>query len=490
MTAQPHSPLSLNNAAGGRVFGIGVFVRLVLFLAGTAAATISLLGETDRTVIWPALPWMCVSVALYLSPLFVSNSPDLFSPVTQTGAYYGLGLLASLANVVLSGDVQFPGLPHLLESQRVSLLEKICILHIVSFGSYLLGYRLTTGHRIVRFFPDVAGRQWRRSRVLFISVLCLIAFVASYTVFQLRLGRPLYEIRFLQEGKMVWREDPTMSWMLRGVYLGFVPVFFLYVAMLRSPSRLAQIVSVVFFVLLAFLVTRLGQRGAALWVGLALLGLFHYLRRRIPVWLFLGLFGIAMVITNVLGEYRTGGPERTSSMEAYSDQEHSPLHALAEHDNDRARLIPFAVVLYFFPEHHGYLFGKSWTALSAVLVPRWIWPDKGITFPWTDGALVWHLIGAPIPTPFPGLLYANFSWAGVVLGMFLWGAFHRGLYAWLCRHPKDPNVVLLYVLLLLFFAPTFLAISATLQYVVPALLTLYWATQKGSHRRTRTTDEK
>lgn len=96
--------------------------------------------------------------------------------------------------------------------------------------------------------------------------------------------------------------------------------------------------------------------------------------------------------------------------------------------------------------------------------------------------LVWHLISAPIPTPLPGLLYANFSWAGVALGMFLWGMFHRGLYAWVCQHPRDPNVVVLYVLLLLFFYPTFLGISASLQYVVPAWLTLYWVTSKGSHR--------
>jgi hypothetical protein len=67
---------------------------------------------------------------------------------------------------------------------------------------------------------------------------------------------------------------------------------------------------------------------------------------------------------------------------------------------------------------------------------------------------------------------------GVVLGMFLWGSFHGGLYAWLTRNTGDRSVVILYLMLLLFFAPAPSGVSAALQFVVPVWIALRFVSQQ------------
>src|SRR5207244_4064473 len=119
-----------------------------------------------------------------------------------------------------------------------------------------------------------------------------------------------------------------------------------------------------------------------------------------------------------------------------------------------------------------YLLGESWLALAVAPIPRWLWPEKSEFFYWTDTRIAFNVTGIHAPTPFVGILYANLSWFGILVGMFVYGLFHRALYEWLRRHPRDQNVVLMYALVLMYFAPTLLGISAALQYLVPVWLIL------------------
>src|SRR5262249_41132336 len=91
---------------------------------------------------------------------------------------------------------------------------------------------------------------------------------------------------------------------------------------------------------------------------------------------------------------------------------------------------------------------------------------KNQYFQWRDTAIVWTLVGAPVPTNYLGALYVNFSWIGIIVGMVLWGAMQRGLYEWLLVDARDPSRVLLYTMFLLFFGLTLLALSAAIQWVL------------------------
>jgi hypothetical protein len=149
-----------------------------------------------------------------------------------------------------------------------------------------------------------------------------------------------------------------------------------------------------------------------------------------------------------------------------------PSQILAEHENDRQRLSALAVIYYYFPDRQDFLMGDSWAGVLVAPIPRWIWPDKMKNQRWRETAIIYELVGAPTPVPLHGLFYANFSWIGVVLGMFAWGVSQRGIYEWLRASGYERNSVLIYCSLGMYFAPSLLAISSMMQWVLPTWLIL------------------
>jgi hypothetical protein len=222
----------------------------------------------------------------------------------------------------------------------------------------------------------------------------------------------------------------------------------------------------------ALLILRLGNRGPVAFLLVPCATLYHYLRRRIPPRVLVLAGFVLLVGFNLLGEYRRAGefatPEKPVAVERLR-----PTAALAEHESDRQRFSAMAVAFYTFPDRRDYLYGATWLGLVAMPIPRWLWTSKAEYFVWRDSNIIDELVGQPIPLPYHGTLYANFSWMGVVLGMALWGAVQRGLFEWLQERPKDPSRVLLYANLLLIQAPTVLALqNILLQFVFPIYLIL------------------
>jgi hypothetical protein len=70
------------------------------------------------------------------------------------------------------------------------------------------------------------------------------------------------------------------------------------------------------------------------------------------------------------------------------------------------------------------------------------------------------------------VLYANFSWVGIAVGMVLWGAMQRSLFEWLRSSASDPNVVLLYANLIFVQAPTLFGVQQIIQFVGPLYILL------------------
>jgi hypothetical protein len=192
--------------------------------------------------------------------------------------------------------------------------------------------------------------------------------------------------------------------------------------------------------------------------------------------LFFAGFFAALIAINVLGDLRND-PDIDVGRVAMASVE-DPAGAMASHEEDRQRLTGLAVIMYFFPDHKSFLLGESWKGMAGLFVPRWIWPDKNSSLIWSDSGLIFTLSGLPIPAPLAGVLYANFSWAGAFLGMALWGIFHRALYEWHQSNPRDLNVVIVYALALVHFAPLMVPLAATIQYVIPGILTILFVSKK------------
>jgi hypothetical protein len=448
-----------------------VVARSALLLL-VAAGLVILPGLTHDAGLRAVIPWFVVLLMLQLAPLMWGRRPDLFAPTVYTGVMAAIGTAASMAELFVNGEVSFK-LVTLGSQQEVGeLAEKVLVALVLGTICYYIGYYTRIGVGIRKIFPKVQGLEWQRGRMILMCGVIALVFLVTYSVFQSRVGVSLFDVTQLGLGKSVWRDDPSMSWMMRGIELGFVPIlFYLSWAMAKQRGPRSLILPVVVLVVVGLLSSRLGQRGTFPSVVVGVLVMFHYHRVRVPALLFLALAFIAITIGNITLAWRTLPTDEKRQFDFMAEAS-DPTALLASHESERQRFSGLALIMSEFPENHPYPLGESWAPIIALPIPRWLWKGKVEHFEWQDNRIIYRLGGPPMPAPFVGALYANLSWLGIVIGMVLFGAFHRGLYEWLLANPKDQNIVLLYSLILIYFGPGMLNISICLQYAAPAWLVI------------------
>ncbi len=444
---------------------------LSLALATLAAYVILWLGSASSEI-HAVLPYFLLTIALQVGPLFAFGKPDLFAPPVYKGLFAALALIASFTVFCLLGRMRFDFLPYLGPAARIALTRKILIAYSLGTVMYYGGYFMTEGKWLHRTLPHIGYARWNRARAVLCCTGIVIIFVVNYAFFQSRVGGSLFDLTRLAEGKQVWRNDPTMSWLTRGVLLGFLPVLFFFLYCLKKGSKSYLLLAAGVFAFMGILVTRLGQRGSMFFFGMVLLIVFHYQRRRVPPWLLVALWLASAVIVNVLGSYRTPWRPREPEMPNASVTE-----TLSKHEDDRRRFDAMGVVFYTFPKYKDLLLGESWLAWLVSPIPRWVWPEKHKHFIWRDTGIVVNLVGEPVPSNYLSTLYANFSWTGIIIGFWIWGSFHRGLYEWRNAQPGNERVTTLYALVLVYFGFTTLNLSATFQYIIPTYFIIRFASR-------------
>jgi len=459
-------------------------VRYGLLLRGSVALV--LLGGwlvgcsafVDNAGLAHILTWLGFIGFVQVAPAFLSPRADLFAPPIYYGVTGAFGTASSIAYLAGQDELRIALLGSVEPNVELAAAYRTVLALVIGLVAYYIGYYGRVGLGLRRWFPRVAGLVWDQGRMLVLSLLLAFAFAGAYVAFQLKVETSLFAVLEQATGKAAARDDPTLSWMLRGVQLGFVPVLLFIVHRLSiGARRRSLILPLTLLGVTVFLVSRLGGRGLWGYVLVAALVLFHYLRRRIPVMLFAALYFAGIILANALVQYRAV-PESQRTIASGREIFDEPTSVLSAHETERMRFETLAVVMHQFPENEPYLLGKSWLALAIVPIPRWLWPEKVDYRDYQDNSLVFRISGTPAPTPYVGVLYANLSWIGIVMGMMGFGLFHRALYEWLRESRGDKSVVILYALTLICFTPTLLGLSGTLQYVVPV-----WAVIRLAGRR-------
>lgn len=436
-----------------------------------ACSTALLLGSqaTPDDAVREVWPYLTFLLFFQLLPLFWIHNANVFSPPAFAGVYGALGTTSALSYFLQHG-VRLGYTSGLAQAEAVSLVTTTVSASCLGLAGYYFGYfNPAWGKKLATAFPDVVFRGWNPTRLARGSAIIGLIFLISYGFFQFRLGVPLWNISELGAGKAVWREDPTLSWMMRGSELGTLPALFYFARALQERNRTQMLLAGAALALLALLLLRIGQRGFLYSVPLAGVIIFNFLRRRVPI-SFLAIAIFTGVVTNSIMlrwrvDYMGAAPTWTEAIT-------QPVAVMADHERDRRRFAASALLFHEFPARYDYLLGESWAGLVGSLIPRWLWPEKVAAFEWRDTNIMNKLAGAPVPTPYLGVLYVNFSYIGIFIGMLGWGIVQRAQYEWMRRRPGDPNRVLLYYATLSVSGPTLLFISSLLQSAVPMILLL------------------
>jgi len=476
----PTSTLSMAGYATPMEVTIRRLLWLALLVGGPLLAPLVEYPQVGQTV-----PLLTTLLCIELFPVLWPRWVDIAAPTVATsdvGIVAAFSTAGILSNAITAGTFNAPFLGGYDHDQIAAVVRTVIWAKMLGSTCYLLGFhnqRVT--ERFSRWFPDLANRPWNRARLRVANALFLVLFLITYVIFQIRLGVPLWDPTHLKEAKAVWRDDPSMSWMMRGVQLIFIPVFFAVVDAFASRKTGRIIVFCGIFLVAAFLNFRLGQRGVPIRAIFGLMLLFHLLYRKLPLVVLAISVLFAIEIMNYTLAWRMDeGATTTARIAAEEDDSATGrvTNTLSNYETDRNRLSALTLVFAEFPENRDFVLGQTWLTLPLAIVPRWIWAEKTELYKWGDSSTMATLAQAPIPTPLVGLFYLNFSWFGIAIGMFFWGAFHGGAYRWLNRSRGDVNVVLLYTTIILYFLPTDMGISAFLQYVAPLWVVLRFITDK------------
>lgn len=445
--------------------------RFGIVLLGVILVSAYVLSQISDVELGEVAPYFLVAIALQVVPFAVRRQPDPFEPASLTAVMNMLAIVPALTAYVVNGGVNIALLPQITGRARVELLQTVMIGYSLGSISYYIGYYQGVGKRLAKSFPEVQSGPWKRSRVILVCAVCFAMFIPAYAYFQARVGTSLTNITELSAGKQVMKDDNSRTWVARAVGVGFIPPLVLLALAFPKWKWGKGLATVGLLVLVGFLAIRLGSRGTAIYTVINALIVVHYLWKRIPISVLAPLAFFVLVMMNLLGQYRTGGFEATASNPSPTAN-FDATATLVEHDDDRLRVAATAVVFDYFPDKKDYLMGESWGPALTAFIPRWLWPEKHLLFLWRDSNIILMICEAPVPVGYLALLYANFSWIGIVLGMAAWGAYQRGMYEWLVRSNGDRGVVLLYSCLVVYFGPTMLQLSATIGYVVPVWVVL------------------
>jgi len=430
-------------------------------VASVSAYLLSGIGDVELGAV---APYFIVAIALQLVPFLVRPTPDPFEPASHSAVMTLLTIVPTFTSFLASDSVNIALLPHVSGRARIDLLQSVLIAYSVGSIAYFIGYYQGIGKRLTGIFPDVAGGTWKRSRVILVCAVCFLVFVPAYAFFQARVGTAIGNVTDLSAGKNVMHDDTSnKTWIARAVGIGFMPPLVLLAMAFPKLTWRRGIATFGLLFVVGFLATRLGSRGTAVFCLIHALMVVHYLWRRIPMSVLAPVAFVVLVLINLLGQYRNVDAQAPQGPQANFNVQQT----LVEHDEDRMRVAATAVVFHYFPDQKDHLMGESWGPALTLFIPRWLWPEKHLMFLWRDSNMILMITGAPVPVGFLALLYANFSWVGIVLGMAVWGAYQRGMYEWLLRNSKDRSVVLLYSALVVYFGPTMLQLSATVGFVVP-----------------------
>jgi hypothetical protein len=422
---------------------------LLLTVVGVCAMFGVLLGSGDEnTILWTlvlALGLICGGLLLYSLKASWLNG-EAFQPsvgialVTFLG--YGLGALHARYGVVSTAHGPVDPLPGLV----MGLIATICF----SLG-YLLPFgRNVDGAALARWWP-----AWS-TRSAFAAGLFLIGVGAIATAYYFANG----EYFAYSTSDLLEQEFSTVSYFRELLFVG------LTIAAISAYGRggtrgMRRVTLAIAAISLAVLLPT-GLRYYVLYVAAAVLLPRHFLRRRLKLWSVLVAMLLIVGIVYPIGEmYRRQYQSQAVGSQSFSEATAGVMNELTTAGPGgyidftfgpalgRVDLAtPLAALQTVVPNMIDYQWGASFLPALLLWIPRFIWTDKPFyqydnLLGRAEGLINPNDFRTSIKYSYVGELFLDFGWAGVVLGMVLYGLLFRLLFQFTTRR-QHPIGILIY----------------------------------------------
>lgn len=403
----------------------------------------------------PLIP-LLVAVRWTLSclPLFLHHPIDWFTPPIYD-LIISLKHLPRIAGWLVGGEVDV-NLPFTPADVRLKLLENLLLIQIPALVIYLYAFyhrrNVEWVRKKVQRLKWSLPEQWSPRRLTIVFCLILpIALLSYIYIIKTTQASSIWSLIQLWKNKGKILEGKFYPFTLFTLF-GVVNLMVIAYGWHRKTAHFYQWLAFLGLVAYTLAVAALGPRGFAVHVWMVALGLYHFLVRRVSVsqmaLLLAGIFLFSWFIFQLRWASWQGQIEE-GSLPAFMISEET-VAQLTRHDLGTRGWDNQIIALYVFPDHLPLLWGRSWFNLIFFPIPRRLWPGKPNV---TPGALVRDQFfggGAGLPLGYLGDLYANFHLPGIFLGYWLLGFYHRFLYEWVRKNPRNISNVFFYLLILTF----------------------------------------
>jgi hypothetical protein len=386
-----------------------------------------------------------------------------------------LGLLAPLLGTsdALAVDSSSQALAALGDHQLALARLEYTGLKILALIAYYAGYFLSPALPV----PEFAPSQPRESALKAFAMIVFAALVFGFYV-HARGGISAHLLSFTEGRFRTLGGDGPLMVVMGSASIALVTWYALDRQAWRSPLFWA---SAAFAIPVGFLAG--GSRSAVITVLIMLLAIWMLHHRKLPAGRMAILAVASFAFIGAAGLIRTQWHveaidwRQLTRVDVQAWLEAGRRDALQREANEAG-----LAVVALGPEAVGFLNGKTYLAAVFFWVPRALWKDK----PRGAGAYTAAALfrgqdieqgvprGGGIPPDAVAEAYWNFWIPGVVCIFVLFGGLHRWMARLLSANPEVRAVWPIYVIVLLQFKPTTIAIVETLQQVMPGLALLCW----------------
>jgi hypothetical protein len=384
---------------------------------------------------WALIAGCAVVLALPLTWRAARRRFDPFEPIVVFAVAWGVMFVARPASMLLEGETRFWGL------DVRNTLARALALALLGAVAFVCGYELRVGRRIADRLPVPRSLDTRRA-VLSAVILGAVAIVALVVLLPVSEGTESLRIllggRSERLGELV---EGSSTYIWYGSLLA-VPASVALVALaIRERSAWLGVLAAPVVAVALVRTVPTGDRIALLPMLGGLLVLAYVMRERRPrVPVLIGIALAALVASYFLLHTRDPADRLTagSAIERLSDRPQEvfdPILAGA----DSEMVLALSAALTVVPEQLSYRWGGATLGdLATRPIPREIWPEKPRPPGDTVVATVWPQFYPGLDPAFSPLLvlYWDFGFAGVALGMGLFGTASRVLYEWFRRHRR------------------------------------------------------
>ena len=403
-------------------------------LLGGLAALVAFGHSTGAVV-----PLLAVLGGLLIVPHVVAGLErrwTVFHPLVMFTGFCFFGYFLRSFHLMWHEDLD---LYHILvnRTDAIELIGRGVFVVIVGVLAFYFGYLSPVGSAVAARAP-VPPRLWAPGRVRALSLAFTAIGALSYAMYARAAGGLLFLATNMELRSELSAGMHMYFFGIRFLELGLL---FRYASHLQNGAGRARRASLVLHALLVMVaVGLLGSRAWAMEVLFMMLVARAVLLRppsakALLVTMAAGLFAFSMY-----DQYRNlthGGLETGELKEISFSQVDAVYEGVLGHRNFDM-MDNLLSLLEYTPDRLPYLLGSSYTYYFTNWIPRRLWAGKpkGVDSVLAEQIYGWGMGGAPPGTI--GELWMNFQWAGILVGMAIFGAVCRWIRDYAAREARHP----------------------------------------------------